>query len=144
MSDLAKPRRRHWVVCESGNRWRQSVLRWVPQWLGPHDTIAVSHVLAGEVAASTLRLQHGVVLWEIDTANELLVMRAIASLAVDRDRWLQVVALKRLATGDQLAPRDLCALSEIGVAAVIRHPEELTQLRSMVSGHFAGAHRLLH
>ncbi len=149
MIDGTKTPRHHWIVCESGNRWRQCVLRLVPEWLGlDHSlavkSLAVKNVLAGEVLAATLRLPHGVLLWELDAASTSTVTQAISSLSVDRDRWLQIVAVDQVSPRDRLSPRELCSLSEMGVAAVIEQPEELPRLGRMISGHFAGAQRLLH
>ncbi len=144
MIEGSKTPRHHWIVCESGNRWRQCVLRLVPEWLGKDDSLAVKNVLAGDVLASTLRLPKGVLLWELDALSALRVIQAIASLSVDRDRWLQIVAVSSISAKVHLATRDLCALSEMGIAAVIQQPEELPRLGRMISGHFAGTHRLLH
>ena len=144
MIDGSKTPRCHWIICESGNRWRQSVLRFVPEWLGKDNSLAVKNVLAGEVLASTLRLPYGVLLWELDAASVSTVMQAISSLSVDRNRWLQIVAVDQVSPRNRLSPRDLCSLSEMGVAAVIEQPEELPRLGRMISGHFAGAQRLLH
>jgi hypothetical protein len=136
--ETSKSHRYHWLVCESGHRWRQSVVRLTSDWLSNQESITFRSLLASEVSVSTSRLPYGVLLWELDAASLVPAIQAIGSLSVDRDRWLQIVAV------DRLSHRDRCAVSEMGVAAVVRHPEELPSLARMISGHFAGARRLLH
>ncbi len=92
----------------------------------------------GEVASQMQRLPRGVMLWELAGENEAVVVAKIASVAADRESWLQLVATP------ELSARDRCSLTEMGIAAFIHHPEDLPRLRQMVQGHFARAGRVLH
>ncbi len=131
---------RHWIVSESGARWRKACWRFVPEWLGQSESLLVHSQPPGEVSARAERLGGGVLLWEIEwkQAAELPTLARMAASGAKRDDWLQIVAAA------SLTPRDRCALSEMGIAAFIRHPEDLPQLRRMVTGHFARVHRVLH
>lgn len=129
---------RHCILSETGDRWRQSIWRFVPSWLEEGETLDVQQVRPQEVPAEIERRRAGLLLWEVRAERLAEDCHSIATAEVNRSAWLQVVAVDRLSAADR------CALTQWGVAAFVDHPEAFAALQPLVTGHFARAAGLLH
>ncbi len=126
MMSFGQRSERHWIVCESGQRFSQMVWRLAADWIGSDESLVVVNSDAKEVVPLTRRLNGGIVLWELSSSREVEVVQSLTNFDPDGRSWLKIVASGSLTLHDQ------SALSELGVAAIIRHPEELSRLQRLV------------
>ncbi len=123
---------RDWLVCESSQRWVTAIRRFWPQLMPSHlvpsiinvDSKGALHRLA------MLRDQRAIVLWESTRGSLLPVCEQIIQASRACPKSLQLVA----ATG---RPRsEIAILLELPCAAVVRHPEDLPGLSTMIGSYF--------
>ena len=128
-------RPRPWWVYETSDRWIRAVRRFAPDidlgW------VFVNHPITPDLSqsirqASLDRAAKRVILWQIDRSNLSLVASAVAQLGARHRTDLQIAAVS------QLSPTILMSLSELGIATLIRHPEQLPGLKTMIRRHFDG------
>ncbi len=120
-----------WVVCAEHDRWPRAVRRFVPELMPPNCSIEVldcSPADAGSVLSGHWR---AVVLWQVIPSRLGLYCDLIAKASIATPQFLQ------LAATTELSPLEQAALSELGAAAIVRHPEDLMKLAKLMGVYFA-------
>ena len=123
---------RTWLVCESDQRWVTTVRRFSP---GLMPTPLVPTIVHADHAttiehAIALRDQPTIVLWESWGESLLPVCDQLIQTAKVNSRALQLVA------APNRTARECEVLMELPCTAILRHPEDLAGLRSMVRAFF--------
>ncbi|MGB7344512.1 MAG: hypothetical protein WBD20_09885 [Pirellulaceae bacterium] len=121
---------RSWIVCESGSRWLTASQRFITDLMPAHLTANIVTCENTDVRKLLLRKPRAVVLWEITSANATLLFERISETSLAHPTALQ------LAAANGLAERDLDALSELGVGAVVAQIEQLPGLSKLVHRYF--------
>ena len=125
---------RTWLVCESDQRWVTTVRRFAPGLMPPPlvpTIVDADHATTIEQVV-TLRDQPTIVLWESCGESLLPVCDHLIQTARANPRALQLVAApNRTAQECEL-------LLELPCTAIVRHPEDLARLGSMVRAYFRG------
>ncbi len=75
--------------------------------------------------------RRGVVFWEISRENLNKSCEQVALLSIASPKVIQIAAAQDLSREHQ------CVLGEFGVAAFLRHPEDLPRWSRLVEGYFA-------
>ena len=123
---------RTWLVCESDQRWVTTVRRFSPGLMPPplvptivqaDQAKTIEHVIA-------LRDQPTIVVWESYGDSLLPVCDQLIQTAQVNSRALQLVA------APNRTARECEVLMELPCMAILRHPEDLAGLRSMVRAYF--------
>lgn len=126
-----------WIISESSGRWATAVKRFVPELLPPHGIPCLSAPSTPEVMS--LLAIHGprIILWEIRRDSLVKGCESLMQTAKIAADSLQLVACPGISERQQIA------LSELPVAAFLRHPEDLPRLKPMIQGYFARYRQLL-
>lgn len=135
-----------WMICERGQRWQTAAYRFSPEMLPPETVAAIAAVSIEEITKLVRLRRSPLLIWEVHPANVLAVVDGIATL--HRHRSSSVARISQTASAENRSPLHLVAdlglaqaarhaLSEMGVAAFLRHPEELARLRTLIHHHFA-------
>ena len=123
---------RTWLICESDQRWATTVRRFspdlmppplMPTIIGADPETTIEHITA-------LRDQPIIVLWESCGESLLPVCDQLIRTAYVNSRALQLVA------APNRTARECELLLELPCTAVLRHPEDLAGLGSMVRAYF--------
>ena len=123
---------RTWLVCEADERWVTAVRRFAPILLPPP---LVPRIIDADAATTNEQVvalgdQPTIVLWESCGESLLPVCDRLIQTAAANPRTLQLVAAPNRSAGE-------CeVLSELPCTAILRHPEDLAGLASMVRAYF--------
>lgn len=127
-----------WYIIESGERWTTAAFRFAPGVIPAGHQISVesstepNSVFLGQANAEIhLESSCHIVIWQITRSNLIKRVDQLVSVRTRRQGYLHIAAI------DQLGRDDLLCLSELGIAACIRHPEDLAKLIGPIRGHFA-------
>ena len=129
-----QPQPHPWWVYETSDRWIRAARRFAPDfelgWTFVKHEIAsdLSSFMESPVDPAARR----VVLWQVDRDNLASAAAAIAHLSTRHRGDLQIAAINDLSSTIQMS------LLELGIATIIRHPEQLPSLKNMIRLHFAG------
>ena len=123
---------RTWLVCETGQRWTGALRRFAP---GLMPAPLVPSVVSTDPAATidqviSLRRRRAIVLWESREASLLPVCDGLIQAARANPRLLQLVAAPERSHDEQ------SILLELPAATIVRHPEDLPGLKSMIESYF--------
>jgi hypothetical protein len=128
---------RTWLVCEAGQRWISAVRRFSPGLMPPP---LVPSIIAAESAtamsrATALRGHRAIILWESSGESLLPVCDRLIQASQANPQALQLVA-----AGDR-TDREQAILLELPCTAILRHPEDLAGLKSMIRSYFQADRR---
>ncbi len=123
---------RRWLICESGQRWQIAAGRFAPQLMPPAlvPSITSADPQPTIQQLSALSDQTTVVLWESAEGSLLPVCEWLMQAARVCPKALQLVA------ATVRSDRERSILLELPCAAIVRHPEDLPRLQSMIRSHF--------
>ena len=149
----SRPHAHQWLVYETSDRWIRVVRRFAPDFVSADEGLSVIGQAAITSDFSPRLLQtpsdpavRRVVLWQVDRSNFQHVAAAIAQSRLSNPSDLHPCNLHpsdlhpcdlQIAAVCDLSLLSQMALSEFGIATIIRHPEQLPSLRHMIRSHFA-------
>ena len=123
---------RNWLVCESGQRWVTAIRRFSPE-LMPRPlvpSIVVSDPQEAIDRLAALPEQRAIMLWESTSGSLLPVFDQLMETSSACPKVLQLVA------ANGRSAREQAMLLELPCATILRHPEDLPGLRSMIRSYF--------
>ncbi len=134
---LEPHRTSRWILCESSNRWVRGVKRFAPQLLPPRGIPCIVAATPSDAMALLSTGGPTIILWEFRGEAIVKACECLIQTARIAPQSLQLVACAGISQRQQLA------LSELPVAAFLRHPEDLIRLGPMLEGYFARYGQLL-
>jgi hypothetical protein len=123
---------RSWLVSAEDGRWVRAIRRFAPELMPPP---LIPIIVPGNLAStrdhlSSLRQQQTLICWDSTALPLITLCDQLIATADTAPRSLQIVAAARC------NDRERSILLELPCAAVIRHPEELVDLRHMIQAYF--------
>lgn len=123
------------VVLEEGRRWQSALRQFVGQLVPSPIVLSVTACRASELVPTLHAAPRGILFWEIERSTLPDSLERVRHL---KQRFPQLL---QLAGTSGLSDFQCLALSEVGVAAIVSHPESLLRLKPALTGHFARSTR---
>ena len=122
-----------WLICSRDDRWPRAVRRFAPELTPGIGSMKMLVCEPADSASILFAQSSAIVLWQIETETLGAWCDRIAKTSIASPNVLQ------LAATSELSPLEQAALSELGVAAMIRHIEQLPMLAKMIRRYLAAA-----
>lgn len=121
----------HWIVCERGQRWSNTIRRFHHDLVGKDIQAKVTTQKLTSEPPVTRPSDAIVFLWEVDRSNLVDSLDHLIQIGLSTSNRLQLVASVGLSSTQRLA------LSELNIAMFLQKPEEMPRCRPILQGYFA-------
>ena len=122
-----------WLVCPGRDRWLRAVRCFAGEMISTPSALAIQSTDPAETCHQLLGRCQAVVLWNVSTEHLGSWCTWITKTAIASPQTLQLAATTNLSVAEQ------AILSELGIVAMIRHPEQLPALGNLIRKYLATA-----
>lgn len=120
------------LICSQRDRWPRAMRRFMPGLVPPICSVQLQQCPPSDAGDLLAGRSRAIVLWDVIPTELGHYCDLIAKTAVASPSALQLAAVT------SLSPAEQAALSELGVDAMVRHPEDLPKLGRLIHVYFAG------